>query len=79
MPENASTNIFICLPILGLAGCMVGPDFHKPDPPQTDTYTEETLPHQTVETPGIKGGHAQVFKVGQDIPNNGGNFLSPPN
>jgi NodT family efflux transporter outer membrane factor (OMF) lipoprotein len=49
-------------------GCMVGPDFQKPDPPETDTYTEDALPAQTVDAPGVKGGHAQVFKVGGDIP-----------
>jgi NodT family efflux transporter outer membrane factor (OMF) lipoprotein len=57
------------LPLLGLVGCMVGPDFQKPEPPATESYTEEALPPATVNTPGIKGGHAQIFKVGQDIPN----------
>jgi NodT family efflux transporter outer membrane factor (OMF) lipoprotein len=47
---------------------MVGPDYQKPEPPETESYTEEPLPSQTVATPGVKGGHAQVFKVGQDIP-----------
>jgi NodT family efflux transporter outer membrane factor (OMF) lipoprotein len=57
------------LPILsGLTGCMVGPDFLKPEAPATDTYTAEPLPPKTQATPELKGGAAQVFKTGVDIP-----------
>ncbi len=63
-----SKRILLYIPLIGLAGCMVGPDFKKPDPPKTHTYTEEPLPAQTIETQGLSSGHAQVFKLGKDIP-----------
>lgn len=50
-----------------LAGCTVGPDFHRPEPPATNTYTETALPYATVATPGV-GGAAQRFVSGQDLP-----------
>jgi NodT family efflux transporter outer membrane factor (OMF) lipoprotein len=53
---------------MGLIGCMVGPDYQQPDPPATDTYTEEPLPIETEATPHLKDGHAQEFNIGGDIP-----------
>jgi len=50
-----------------LAGCAVGPDFEPPCPPQTDSFTETKLPEKTVEAEG-KGGEAQYFLTGKDIP-----------
>jgi NodT family efflux transporter outer membrane factor (OMF) lipoprotein len=57
------------VPIVGmvLAGCTVGPDFHRPEPPKTTSYTASKLPEQTVSTPAI-GGSAQRFVSGRDIP-----------
>lgn len=62
-----SKRTLLYLSLTSLAGCMVGPDFQKPEAPQTDTYTESPLPYQTVGSNGF-AGHAQVFKVGGDIP-----------
>ncbi len=45
---------------LMLAGCMVGPDFRRPEPPATGRYTETPLPEQTAAAPG-RGGEAQRF------------------
>ncbi len=53
---------------LNLSGCMVGPDFHAPEPPDTQTYTEDPLPEKTAATPHLVGGLAQTFKIGGDIP-----------
>lgn len=50
-----------------LAGCAVGPDFEGPAAPETDSYTETTLPDQTVST-NIHGGETQYFLKGKDIP-----------
>lgn len=50
-----------------LAGCMVGPDFERPAPPQTDRYTETPLPDTTVSAPGL-GGAAQHVEHGADLP-----------
>lgn len=48
-----------------VAGCAVGPDFHRPAPPSVDTYTSEPL-DSTVSTPG-HGGAAQRFVTGDQI------------
>lgn len=50
-----------------LAGCAVGPDFHKPAAPDAKAYTSEPLPAQTAGTP-VVGGDAQHFESGADIP-----------
>jgi len=48
-------------------GCAVGPDFYKPDAPSVSRYTPEPLPARTASTE-IKGGAAQTFVEGMDIP-----------
>jgi NodT family efflux transporter outer membrane factor (OMF) lipoprotein len=50
-----------------LAGCAVGPDFKRPDAPAVRSYTEGTLPTETVSAPGT-GGSMQRFIPGGDIP-----------
>ncbi len=50
-----------------LVGCAVGPDFHRPDSPNTTSYTSMPLPEKTAAAPGT-GGEAQSFVSGQDIP-----------
>ncbi|HTS21547.1 MAG TPA: efflux transporter outer membrane subunit [Casimicrobiaceae bacterium] len=52
--------------VVGLSGCMVGPNFHQPDAPATSRYTEGTLPPETVSAAGT-GGAAQRFVPG-DLP-----------
>src|SRR6202030_4284396 len=46
---------------LTLAGCMVGPDFRRPEPPTTGRYTETPMPEQTAAAPG-RGGDAQRLR-----------------
>lgn len=46
------------LAALSLAGCAVGPDFHRPEPPDVGRYTSEPLAPETVSAKG-HGGHAQ--------------------
>jgi NodT family efflux transporter outer membrane factor (OMF) lipoprotein len=54
---------------ISLTSCMVGPDFHRQPPPQTNTYTESKLPAHTVGTSEVgKSGTRQKFILGQDIP-----------
>jgi len=53
--------------VLCLGGCAVGPDFEKPCPPTTSSYTEKPLPCKTSQTKGV-GGQAQYFITGKDIP-----------
>jgi NodT family efflux transporter outer membrane factor (OMF) lipoprotein len=54
--------------LLGLAGCMVGPDFKRPEPPTDKTYLSGETTDQTVATPDVLGGEAQLFVQGLDIP-----------
>ena len=50
-----------------LAGCAVGPDFRRPDPPAVSSYTAEALPDNTAAAP-VPGGGSQRFVSGEDIP-----------
>jgi NodT family efflux transporter outer membrane factor (OMF) lipoprotein len=50
-----------------LTACAVGPDFKRPDAPAVRSYTEGTLPSETVSAPGT-GGSMQRFVHGEDIP-----------
>jgi len=48
-------------------GCVVGPNFKKPVPPQVAGYTP-TPPAATSGTPNVSGGEVQSFVEGRDIP-----------
>lgn len=51
-----------------LCGCMVGPDFHSPHAPQTNSYTEKPSPKKTVSVANVgASGKAQYFISGEDI------------
>ena len=50
-----------------LAGCVVGPNFHRPEAPATQSYTETAMPAQTASAPG-RAGAAQRFTSDRDIP-----------
>jgi NodT family efflux transporter outer membrane factor (OMF) lipoprotein len=50
-----------------IAGCAVGPNFHKPAAPNTSGYTVHPL-RTTESAPGVAGGNAQHFVIGLDIP-----------
>jgi NodT family efflux transporter outer membrane factor (OMF) lipoprotein len=62
--KGAAATIIV---FLSLAGCAVGPDFKRPDAPAVRSYTEGTLPTETVSAPGT-GGSTQRFIEGGDIP-----------
>jgi NodT family efflux transporter outer membrane factor (OMF) lipoprotein len=49
-----------------LAGCAVGPDFHRPAKPVASRATEKPLPAATLAV-ATAGGSAQHFVVGQDL------------
>jgi NodT family efflux transporter outer membrane factor (OMF) lipoprotein len=49
-----------------LAGCAVGPNYHKPKPPADAGYTTAPLPQATASTGGV-GGDAQTFVRGLDV------------
>lgn len=50
-----------------IAGCAVGPDFHRPAPPKDAGYTSEPLPQATVSADTV-GGDAQRLVSGKDVP-----------
>ncbi len=50
-----------------LAGCAVGPNFHRPPAPPVHAYTATRLPRQTSSAPG-PAGKAQRLVVGGNIP-----------
>ncbi len=50
-----------------LAGCAVGPDFRRPEPPAASTYLPGAQPSGTVAAKG-PGGTKQRFEPGSDIP-----------
>jgi NodT family efflux transporter outer membrane factor (OMF) lipoprotein len=51
-----------------VSGCAVGPDFEHPPPPEVTRYTREPLAPRTTATADVRGGHAQHFINGRDIP-----------
>ncbi|MBV8031909.1 MAG: efflux transporter outer membrane subunit [Betaproteobacteria bacterium] len=53
--------------ILAAAGCAVGPDFRRPEPPKVERYTREPLPSKTAAT-DTAGGEAQALVVERDLP-----------
>src|SRR5271170_6248544 len=50
-----------------LAGCAVGPNYHAPAAPKTPGFTPDPLPSAT-EATAVRGGEAQRFAVGRDLP-----------
>jgi NodT family efflux transporter outer membrane factor (OMF) lipoprotein len=73
---------------VALAGCTVGPDFHRPAAPLADRYTEGVLPPVTGGSPGPGAQDAtenaavrvsQAFANGADVPGEWWQlFRSPP-
>lgn len=59
--------LHVALVVAALAGCAAGPDFRRPAPPATASYTTEALPVETAAAPGA-GGAPQRFIPGQEIP-----------
>jgi len=62
---------FYCRTIISLTSCIlltscIGPDFHTPIAPKTQSYTAFPLPEKTLSTPG-PGGASQEFLFGKDI------------
>ena len=54
----------IAMAMAGLAGCSLGPDFHRPDPPAADGYTAQPLTLQESAT-GAEPG--QTVTMGGDL------------
>ena len=48
-------------------GCAVGPNFHRPTPPEMSGYTPQPL-SATTSTANVPGGEEQRFVIGMNIP-----------
>ena len=59
------TNLAACA---GLAGCTVGPDHMRPDPPRDTSYLGSGQATETVAIRDVLGGDAQRFVTDLDIP-----------
>lgn len=61
-----------------VSGCAVGPDFHRPNPPDVKGYTTQPLT-ATASSPGVAGGEEQRFVENMHIPQQWWTlFESPP-
>jgi NodT family efflux transporter outer membrane factor (OMF) lipoprotein len=58
--------LVVAAAFLPLAGCEVGPDFKKPDPPVVSDYTDHPLT-TTASSADVAGGEAQRLAKGSDI------------
>jgi NodT family efflux transporter outer membrane factor (OMF) lipoprotein len=52
---------------LFVAGCTVGPNYVRPQPPAVPSYTPTALT-ASVATPNVAGGESQRFSAGEEIP-----------
>jgi NodT family efflux transporter outer membrane factor (OMF) lipoprotein len=50
-----------------VAGCTVGPNYVRPEPPAVPSYTPTALT-ASVSTPNVVGGESQRFSEGREIP-----------
>ena len=67
MSRATTIKLLAAITSLIVAGCAVGPDFHRPAAPDVKGYTPQPLVKQTA-TANTAGGQAQQFLEGQDIP-----------
>ena len=66
LPRRALTALSLAA-LLCIAGCTVGPDFHRPAPPATSSYGAQPVT-TTVAAAHSPAGDAQHFTRGGDIP-----------
>jgi len=65
---SAPSGSFLALALTAvLAGCAVGPNFRRPDPPPVNGYTSEPLARRTSGAK-VSAGESQRFVEGLDIP-----------
>jgi NodT family efflux transporter outer membrane factor (OMF) lipoprotein len=66
MDAKRVLRVHVALVAAVLAGCAVGPDFRRPDPPSVSSYTADALPVTTAAAP-VAGGMPQRFVSGEEI------------
>jgi len=67
MGVSMSLRVIMAISAVALAGCAVGPNFHRPAPPQDADYGSAPAQGATASAPG-SAGNAQQFIGGMDIP-----------
>jgi NodT family efflux transporter outer membrane factor (OMF) lipoprotein len=67
MPMTFRSHLACAVSMAAVAGCAVGPNFHKPQAPNDAGYTVTPLPDATAAAQ-VQGGGAQRFVSGQDLP-----------
>jgi NodT family efflux transporter outer membrane factor (OMF) lipoprotein len=67
MVPTPHSKVALGLLAAAVAGCAVGPNFHKPQAPKDAGYTTVPMPETTASTGG-GGGDAQRFVMGLDVP-----------
>ena len=67
MGVSMSLRGIIAISAVALASCAVGPNFHRPAPPQDANYGSAPAQGATASAPG-NGGNAQQFIGDMDIP-----------
>ena len=67
-----------CIVLAALAGCAVGPNFHRPQAPQDAGYTVAPLPDKTTATPGPVGRRAAIRRWDRMWTIGGGRRSIPP-
>lgn len=63
---NPGKIIAMVLIVTVLNGCMVGPDYQKPTPPKTNSYT--AIPITITASSDVVGGDAQKLQFGKEVP-----------
>lgn len=66
-PVRLKLAVAAALAVAALGGCVAGPAYRAPGPPQVKAYTATALPEQTTAAPVDLGG-AQRFVAGRKIP-----------
>ena len=68
--EQSNLSPLLGVGLLGLelliAGCALGPNFHRPEAPKIKQYTEHPTPKKLVATPTV-AGNSQYFNINQKI------------
>ncbi len=69
LPARRTVAMAVCAALAPalLAGCAAGPNYHAPAAPKTQGLTPDPLPSVTEGT-AVRGGEAQRFAVGADLP-----------
>lgn len=67
MPITVRLHLACAVSMAVVAGCAVGPNFHRPPAPEGWGYATTPLPDATASA-NVRGGDAQRFESGRDLP-----------